>query len=275
MYLVDYLVPWLGKLVHHHISGEIWFQLVSSWLLALPSIGICAYAVLQTARYRKLDDERLRPELIMKSAEISMCMVNWGGFDHWAETNDEIGVKQQEEYEQYRQRHSRENEDNNRNLGYLVLRADLLLKSGESVTRIMISEMRVQIGDHQYHMRYVDAAQSDSKAGVHIFFDRSYNNGQEEYHIEWRPDYENVDAKEEEKFWNDMYSAVMDMEYDITKKSMEWTIFLNIEYGMNKSQGKRESVSAEWKIRWSGDKRESVNDYMSMQCSEKGILSVG
>lgn len=272
MALIDCLAPWLGK-VPHNISGAIWFQLISSLLLALPSIGICAYAVLQTARYHKLDDERLRPELLMKSAEVTMCMVKWQGFDQWVEFKDDIKVQQQDKYMQYRQKHSRE--DKNNNLGYLVFKSDLLLKSGESVIQITISQIIIQIGDKQYLMKFNDTAQGDSKAGAHIFLDRSYKNGQEEYHIEWQPDYVSIAVNDEEDFWNDMYNAVVDQEYDTVRKDMEWRISLNIEYGINKSQCKKEPVSAEWRIQWSGDKRENVNGYMARQCSQEGIFSVG
>lgn len=286
MALIDYFAPWLGK-VPHHISGAIWFQLISSWLLALPSIGICAYAVLQTDRNRKLDDERLCPELLMKSAEISMGMIKWTGFDQWVDARDDIGEQQRDEYKRYRQKHSRVNEDEkeNNNLGYLVFKSDLLLKGGESVIQIIISQIIVQIGGCQYLMRFADAIQGDSKAGVQIFFDKSYKNGQEEYHIEWQPDYKSIEVeneigvwnviKDEENFWNDVYNAVVDPEYDTDRKGMEWRIFLNIEYGINKSQCKKEPVDAEWRIRWNGDKREAINDYMSKQCSYEGILSVG
>ncbi len=275
MALIDCFAPQLGQLLPHHISGVIWLQLISSWMLALPSIGICAYAVLQTAQYRKLDDERLRPELLMKSAEISMCMVKWKGFDRWVDAKADIGTRQEDQYKRYRQRHSREGGEEYNNLGYLVFKSDLLLKSGESVIKIIISEITIQIGDQQYLMRFNDAAESDRKTGAHIFFERSYKNGQEEYHIEWQPDYKSIDVEDEEVFWNDMYNAVVDQEYDTARKDMEWRILLSIEYGMNKSQCKKEPASAEWRIRWSGDKRETVNDYMSRQCSQEGILSIG
>lgn len=275
MALIDCLAPWLGK-VPHNISGAIWFQLIGSLLLALPSIGICAYAVLQTARYHKLDDERLRPELLMKSAEIMMCMVKWQGFDQWVEFKDDIEVQQQDKYIQYRQKHSKEdkNKNENNNLGYLVFKSDLLLKSGESVIQMIISQIMIQIGEKHYLMKFNDVAQGESKVGAHIFFDRSYKDGQEEYHIEWQPDYESIAVKDEEDFWNDMYNAVVDPEYDTVRKDMEWRIFLNIGYGINKSQCKKELVSAEWRIKWSGDKREKVNDYMARQCSQEGIFSV-
>lgn len=272
MYKIDQNVPFLSGFITHCISGEIWFQLISNWLLALPSIGICAYALIQTERYHNLEEEHMRPELLMESAELSMCMVNWKGFDQWTHSMDGIGVQQEEKYKQYREKHSKEFDK----LGYLDFKSDLFLKGGESITRITIQQVIVQIGNRKYLMRFHDtgdANRDDYKDEACISFRRSYKNGLEGYHIQWQPDYMKIYS--EESFWDDMYNAVVDSEYDIVRNEMEWRIFLNIEYGMNKSQCRKKPVGAEWRIRWSGEGREAVNDYTAKRYSQEGILIVG
>lgn len=301
MYVIDCSVPCLAY-IPHRISGEVWFQLISNCLLALPSIGICAYAIIQTKNYHDLDEERLRPELLMESAEISMCMVGWSGFDHWTYSKDGIGVRQQEEYQQYRQNHKWKKVDDEEpdNLGYLVFKSDLILKGGESVRQITIQQVIIRIGNCQYLMKFDDIIEKNpSECGMNICFDRGYKNGQEEYHIEWHPDYTDIvsigDEQEcqeqsrefvrqgrdadyeqmQENFWNDMYNALVDSEYDVARKDMEWRISMSIEYGINKTRRGKMPESVDWRIRWNGEKREFVNDYTARQSSQEGMLSIG
>lgn len=309
MYAIDCSVPCLRR-IPHHISGEVWFQLISSWLLALPSIGICAYALIQTKKYHDLDEEHLYPKLLMESAEISMCMVNWTGFDQWVRGKEDICMRQQEEYEQYRKKHGGKQSisetliqnDESDNLGYLEFKSTLILKGGESVSRITIQQIAINIGNNQYHMKIANGAetgQSEYEVGARISFNRRYKNGQEEYHIIWKPDYECIVCEENEKrsrelsqeftrqkqdvvyahmekiFWDDMYNAVFDSEYDIVKRDMEWQILMSIEYGINIMRRKRMSKSASWRIRWNGKMREHVNEYTKIQRSEEGIVFIG
>lgn len=263
------------------VSGEIWLQLISSWLLTLPSIGICAYALVQTKKYHDLDEQRLRPELLMESAEVLMYMVNWPGFDDWAYSKDSIGVRQLEEFKQYRQEHVGKQPDGEKadisydNLGFLDFKANLVLKGGESVSQITVQQITVLIGNRQYLVKFTD----NTKMGVQIDFSNSYKNGQEKYHIEWHPNFKDVVLEEnkhiQEEFWDDMYNAIGDPEYNRARRDMEWRISMGIEYGLNKSQNQKMPVSAEWTIRWNGEETRAINEYTKGRLSQEGMISIG
>lgn len=262
------------------VSGEVWLQLISSWLLAIPSIGICAYALIQTKKYHDLDEERLRPELLMESAEVLMYMVNWAGFDDWAHSKDSIGVRQLEIFKQYRQEHSGKQLNGEKakinydNLGFLDFKADLVLKGGESVSHITVQQITVLIGNRQYFIKFTDKV----KTGVPISFKRSYKNGQEKYRIEWRPDFKDILPEEsehiQEEFWDDMYNAIGDPEYNSTRRDMEWRISMGIEYGLNKSQNQKMPVSADWKIWWNEEETRAINEYTKERLSQEGMISI-
>lgn len=262
------------------VSGEVWLQLISSWLLALPSIGICTYALIQTKVYHDLDVERLRPELLMEATEVFMYMVNWTGFDDWAYSKDSIGVQQLEEFKRYRQEHGEKQLNgekakiNYNNLGFLDFKADLVLKGGESVSQITVQQITVRIANRQYLVKFNDK----TKSGEQIHFDSSYKNGQEKYHIEWKPNFKDVVLEEnkhiQKEFWDDMYNAIGDSEYNSARRDMEWRISMDIEYGLNKSQHQKMPVSADWKIRWNEEEPKAINEYTKMRLSQEGMISI-
>lgn len=295
MYAIDYNRPKLAG-IPHHISGEVWFQLVSSWLLALPSIGICAYALIQTKRYHDLDEERIRPALLMESAEILACMVNWQGFEGWAYKMVR-SEPQLDEYKAYRKNHYAYDY-----LSFLEFNADLILKSGESVGRIIIQQIVIQIEKDQYIIKFtdtIDNGQDKFRPGADIPFSRSYKNGQEEYHIKWAPDFKDITLEKSEQegrkrssgvvrqnlgkesdsiqeaFWKDLHNAVVDSEYNTARRDMEWRILMSIEYGMNETRSRKKPMKAVWRIRWHGTDSHAVNDYMFRRCAQEGILSAG
>lgn len=147
LYLMDLFLPFLSK-VPHRISGEIWFQLISSIILTIPTIIISAYALIQTEKYRKLDEERYKPDLLMQRAELSMCMINWRDFFSQTNTSNILGIDEKEECEQYK-KHLQQvygmQEGNYQNVGLLKLKADFILKSGDSVDWIELSEIEFEI----------------------------------------------------------------------------------------------------------------------------------
>lgn len=244
----------------------IYMQLISSFILALPSIGICAYAAFQTDRYAELDAERLRPELLMRSAEISMCMVNGSNFDQWLKTQKDM----QEEKDAYRQYKGKYNEKYGEKsyLGYITICANLRLHTGESISEITIQKIEMDVGNESFLISYTD----NDKKGRPVSFERNYVDSCEEYGIKFCPGYPD-DPEEQESFWDTMYNAIVSQEFDVAKRTMEWRVHMNISYGMNQSRAGEKSLRAVWKMKWDESFGEEVNRYTVKRTAKGGIVS--
>lgn len=265
MYALDRHSFLLQK-VPHSISGNIWFPLISDFMLAVPANAICAFALWQTWYYHKLDEESLYPEIRMESAVLKMRLVDWDGFANWAERRENFTQEWLDEMQDYRQKHKMESDRATySNLGFLCLQAELLLKGGESICRMKIEEIAIQAGDQEYKLKF---RQNSRK------FLTEYENGQEKYQIDWVLDFDDIYAIPKKKvssqktFWNDMYEILFDDNCNVTKRSMTWTISMKIYYGVNVTKRKRTPISAEWKIWWDWGTRKKFDNH-AKECYSK------
>lgn len=257
-------VMWILSKKFFLISDKaIWIQLISSYILAVPSIFICAYAAYLTKKYAELDAERLRPELLLRTAKISICMVNRAKLDQCLRASedrwDDILLYQND----------KGNQSSMPNVGYLSLAADIRLHSGESVREITIQEIEVHIGGEAFTMEY-GAPAGDARFA---FLTRNYIDGCEEYHIEFQPEYKDLPDRKEH-FGNLMKNAIVASEYDDTKRAMEWHIQMGIIYGINQTRAKEKSVHAECILQWDRTIETSVNENTFSRKARGGMVSI-
>lgn len=270
MWLIDLCLPCVSKLPHR-ISGEIWFQLISSAILTIPTTIISAYALLQTEKYRKLDEERYRPELLMQLAELSMCMINWNELNI-------SGIDEKQKCEQYRERLRRdygEQKVNYSNVGLLNLQANFVLKSGDSVDWIRLTKIEFKIQQKSYGLefgRYDIKVEKGERRNSNCKFEWNYEDGCETYHLEWQLDFSAIHLNdcEWEEFWDDMYEAVVADEADICKRAISANAEMQLGFGsgLNKDEG----VLANWGIRWDGTEKFSTGKCAGRVKSNSGIF---
>lgn len=244
-------------------DNGIWMQLISSYILAMPSIFICAYAAYLTKKYAELDAERLRPELLLRTAEISICMVNGAKLDQCLQVPEDMW----DDILLYRD--EKENFSKIPNVGYLSLAADIRLHSGESVREITIQEIEVHIGGESFTMEYGAPAGDGSFA----FLTRNYRDGCEEYHLEFQPAYKDLPDRKEH-FGRLMKNAIAAREYDDTKRAMEWQIQMDITYGINQTRARKKSVHAECRLQWDRSVENSVEEYTFSRRARGGMVSI-
>lgn len=245
------------------VSDDAWMQLISSFILTVPTVLICGYAAYQTDKYAKLDAERLRPELLFRSAKISVCMVDRAKlyqFLHAPEDRrDNILIYQND----------RMDRGDIPDVGYLSLAANIRLHSGESIREITIHDIKVHIGGESFTMGYGAPVED----GRFVFLTRNFRDGCEEYHLEFQPEYKDLPEKKE-RFGKLMWNAIAASEYDVTKRAMEWHIHMGVTYGINQTRAGEKSVHAVCKLKWDRTKKTFVNNYTFRRRARDGIVSI-
>lgn len=271
MYVLDRHLLLLQE-IPHNISGEIWFPIISDFILTIPANAICVFALWQTWYYHKLDEERLYPEVCMESAVLETQLVDWDGFETWAAGQRDFTQEWLDKLQDYRHKHKIESDmETPSNLGLLRLKAKLLLKEGESICRMEMEDIAIRIGAREYKMKFEEKSRK---------FVTNYKNGQEKYQIDWELDFDDMGVlpksktNSREDFWNDMYEVLFDGDCDVTKRNMTWMVDMKINYGVNETKRKRTTLDVKWRILWDWGKRKKLNDY-AMKCKTKnGMFKV-
>lgn len=266
MYVLDQQYSLLQK-IPHNFSGEIWFPLISDFILTIPANAVCVFALWQTWYYHKLDEECLHPKICMKSATLEMLLVDWGEFEKSVKCSPNFKQKWWDKLQDYRKKHKLESDgDSFSVLGFLCLHAKLFLKDGESVRRIEMEDITIRIGDQEYVMKFREKFRE---------FVATYKNGQEMYEIEWELDFDDINTVlSEEKnsqkaFWDNIYEVLFDDNCSVTKRNMIWTVNMKINYGVNETKRKRAALSVKWEMLWDWQKRKKPNEYVR-RCKAKG-----
>lgn len=79
MYFIDFMAPQLSS-IRHNIVGSVWFPVLGSMILAVPSIFVSVFAIYQSERVNELQTEQYRPLLALKRTELEAYYVNWSNY---------------------------------------------------------------------------------------------------------------------------------------------------------------------------------------------------
>lgn len=234
--------------------------------------------MIQTEKYRKLDEERYKTDLLMQRAELSMCMINWRDFFSQTNTSNILGIDEKEECAQYKE-HLQQvysmQEGNYQNVGLLKLKADFILKSGDSVDWIELSEIEFEIQQRICRLKFdsndfkVEKGERDNRK---CKFEWDYEDGYENYHLEWLLDFFSIQLNDDEwtEFWDDMYEAIVADEQDICKRLISGKARMKLGFGSESNRA--EGICINWKMKWDGIKRSSVDWFTGKVESNSGIL---
>lgn len=144
MYLIDRLAPTLAR-KSHNIAGSVWFSVLGSMILAVPSIFVSLFAIYQSERVNELEAEKYRPLLALKRAELQACYVNWKNYRN-TDSYNKMSLEEQYMVDLYR-RDAIEN-----NCALLRIKLTLVLKNDLQVDDIEIGYIIFTIKGKKYRL---------------------------------------------------------------------------------------------------------------------------
>lgn len=144
MYAIDLISPILAG-IRHNIDGSVWFSVLGSMILAIPSIFVSVFAIYQSERVNELQAEQYRPLLALKRAELQACYVKWASYEN-TDSYKKMSFQEQESVDLYRGAVSENN------YALLRLRLIMVLKNDLEVDDLEIDYIIFTIKGKKYRL---------------------------------------------------------------------------------------------------------------------------
>jgi hypothetical protein len=144
MCIIDWLAPTLAG-IPHNIDGSVWFSVLGSMILAVPSIFVSVFAIYQSERVNELQAEKYRPLLALKRAELQACYVNWPSYRN-TDGYKKLSFTEQDRVDLYR------SDAIENNCALLKLKFTMVLKNDLQVDDIEIGYIIFTVNGKKYRL---------------------------------------------------------------------------------------------------------------------------